>query len=50
LRYEVTLRGQRGDSEIMSVEAESGDDAAVKAFRPYHVIVSVQPVQKKAKA
>jgi hypothetical protein len=49
LRYEVTLRGRSG-SEIVSVEADSGDDAAAKAFKPYHVILSVQPVQKKAKA
>jgi hypothetical protein len=50
LRYEVTLRGQRGASEVVTVEAESGDDAAAKAFKPYRIVVSVQPAPKKAKA
>ena len=43
MRYEVTLRGQRGESETVHVEAESGDAAAAKAFKPYCIVVSVQP-------
>ena len=50
MRYEVTLRNARGGSEVVSVEAESGDDAAAKSFKPHHIIVSVQPAPKKAKA
>jgi len=50
MRYEVTLRGQRGESETVHVEAESGDDAAAKAFKPYCIVVSVQPVAVKRKA
>lgn len=50
MRYEVTLRGRRGESEVVTVEAESGDDAAAKAFKPYTIVVSVQPAPKKAKA
>jgi hypothetical protein len=50
MRYEVTLRDPRGESEAVHVEAESGDDAAAKAFKPYHIVTSVQPAPKKAKA
>jgi hypothetical protein len=51
MRYEVTLRGPRGVLEVVFVEAESGDDAAAKAFRPHMIITSVQPAPKrKAKA
>lgn len=50
MRYEVTLRGPRGAKELVTVEADSGDSAAEKAFRPYHIVVSVQPAPKKAKA
>jgi hypothetical protein len=46
----VTLRGPRGASEIVHVEAESGDDAAAKAFKPYHITLGVHPAPKKAKA
>jgi hypothetical protein len=49
LRYEVTLRGQRGESEVVTVDADGGDDAAAKAFKPYHIVVSVQPAKAKAK-
>lgn len=48
MRYEVTLRGQRGEREVVSVEADSGDDAAAKAFKPYTIVTSVQPAPKKA--
>lgn len=50
MRYEVTLRGPRtatnrfGTVETVIVVAESGDEAAEKAFRPYRIISSVQPV------
>lgn len=49
MRYAVTLRGPRGAQEIVHVEAESGDTAAEKAFKPHHVILSVQPDPKPAK-
>jgi hypothetical protein len=45
LRYAVTLRGPRGASEVVHVEADSGDDAAEKAFKPHHIINEVTPVQ-----
>ena len=54
MRYEVTLRGPRGDKEAVIVEADTGDEAVEKAFQPYKIITSVQPVQadarKRAKA
>ena len=50
MRYEVTLRGSRGEQEIVTVEADGGDDAAAKAFKPHRIVISVQPIQKKAKA
>jgi len=50
MRYEVTLRGPRGVSEVVHVEAEGGDDAAAKAFKPHMIVTSVQPAPKKAKA
>jgi hypothetical protein len=50
LRYEVTLRGRRGEREIVTVEADGGDDAAAKAFKPHHIVTSVQPAPRKAKA
>jgi hypothetical protein len=43
MRYEVTLRGQRGAIEVVHVEADSGDEAVAKAFKPFHIINSVQP-------
>ena len=43
MRYEVTLRGPRGASETVTVEADSGDDAAAMAFKPYTIVSSVQP-------
>jgi hypothetical protein len=50
MRYEVTLRNARGATETVCVEAEGGDDAAAKAFKPHHIVTSVQPAPKKAKA
>jgi hypothetical protein len=50
MKYEVTLRSQRGESQVVTIEADSGDAAAEKAFKPYHVILSIQPAPKKAKA
>jgi hypothetical protein len=50
MRYEVTLRGPRGETETVCVEADGGDDAAAKAFKAYHIVTSVQPAPKKAKA
>lgn len=50
MRYEVTLRGPRGVSEVVTVEADGGDEAAAKAFKPYHIINQVRPAPKKAKA
>ena len=50
MKYEVTLRGQRGECEVVTVEADGGDDAAAKAFKPYMIVTSVQPAPKKAKA
>lgn len=50
MRYEVTLRGQRGESETVTVDAESGDDAAAKAFKPYTIVTSVQPAPKARKS
>lgn len=49
MKFDVTLRGPRGESEVVTVEAEGGDDAVAKAFKPYMIITSVQPSPKKAK-
>jgi hypothetical protein len=52
LRYEVTLRGPRsaanplGTVETVIVEADGGDQAAEKAFRPHRIVSSVQPAPK----
>jgi len=51
MQYEVTLRGPRGATESVCVKADSGDDAAAKAFKPHHIVISVQPAPKaKTKA
>lgn len=55
--YAVTCRNRRGAQTIVYVEADSGDDAAAKAFKPYIVIAGIAPASsdeigalKKAKA
>ena len=48
MRYEVTLRGPRGARDVVHVDADGGDDAAAKAFRPHHIITSVQPCPEVA--
>lgn len=56
MRYAVTLRGPRstehphGSSETVIVEAESGDEATDKAFKPHHIISGVEPAPKKKAA
>lgn len=40
--YAVTLRGREGDA-VVTVRAESGDDAALKAAKPAHSVVGVTP-------
>lgn len=56
MRYEVTLRGPRTDEhragivETVTVEAESGDEAAAAAFCPYRIVVGVHPKPSKVKA
>jgi hypothetical protein len=59
MRYAVTLRGRatelhrHGTTEVVFVEAESGDEAADKAFKPYHIVSGVEPApeaKKKARA
>lgn len=40
--YVVTLRGRDGDATV-TVRAESGDDAALKAGGPAHSVVGVTP-------
>ena len=55
MRYAVTLRGRpteterRGTVEVVYVEAESGDEAAAAAFKPYHIVSGVEPAPKAKK-
>jgi hypothetical protein len=59
MRYAVTLRGRatethrHGTVETVFVEAETGDEAAAAAFKPFHIISGVEPApeaKKKARA
>lgn len=42
MRYDVTVCGP-GGNEIVTVEAESGDDAALKAYKPGTLIRGIVP-------
>ena len=50
MRYEVTLRGPRGESEIVHLEAADGDEAAAKAFKAHRIILGVHPSPVKPRA
>jgi hypothetical protein len=61
MRYAVTLRGRatethrHGTVSTVFVEAETGDEAAAAAFKPYHIVSGVEPApapeaKKKARA
>lgn len=52
MKYDVTVCGP-GGHDIVTVEAESGDEAAKKAYKPGTVIRGIEPaaaVEKPAKA
>jgi hypothetical protein len=34
MKYEVTLRGQRGESQVVTVEADSGDERQRRRSSP----------------
>ena len=54
MRYAVTLRGPRsadnplGKVETVIVDADSGDEAAAAAFRPYMIVAGVEPAPCEA--
>ena len=44
-RYAVTRLGGMGVEEIIIEDADSGDDAAVRAYKPGCKIIGVHPAQ-----
>jgi len=49
MKYDVTRFGP-GGIETITVEAESGDDAAVKAFKPGTIIRGIVPSDDQSEA
>ena len=47
MKYDVTRFGP-GGSEVITVEAESGDDAAMKAFKPGTIIRGILPSEDQS--